>query len=169
MQGYQRADLASVNQLIDCLAPRLIRFFERQVHDRTRAEDLVQDCWMRVHKSRHTYRPGSPLLPWVYAIARRTGIDGYRRARRSLAFQQEFDEGSSDAASPRGLSPETKIGLQQELASLSIKERQAIELLKVEGLSLEDVASMTGASVNAVKQRAHRAYLKLRKSLGGPK
>jgi len=169
MEGYQQADFDSAGALVDCLSPRLLRFFERQVHSRPAAEDLLQDCWIRIHKSRHSYRPGSPILPWVYAIARRTEIDGYRRRRRFLSFEQEFEEGDAGTAVARdGLSPESKIALQQQVAALSPKERQALEMLKLQGFSLEELASRTGASVSAVKQRVHRAYLKLRKNLGDP-
>lgn len=167
MAAYQEADSDSVGRLVGCLSPRLLRFFERQVKDRAFAEDLLQDCWMRIHNYRHTYRAERPLLPWVYAIAKRTAVDGYRRRRNSLAFEQEFSDGNAEpAAAPSGVSQETKISLWQGIAALSRKERQALELLKVEGRSLDDVATVTGASVNAVKQRLHRACLKLRKTLG---
>jgi Sigma-70 region 2 len=46
------------------------------------AEDMLQDVWLRVHHVRHTYRPSEPLLPWVYAIARRVRVDNYRKRQR---------------------------------------------------------------------------------------
>lgn len=167
MAAYQRADSDSVLQLVGCLSPRLLRFFEQQVRERPLAEDLLQDCWIRIHRSRHTYRVERPLLPWVYAIARRTAVDGYRRRKKSLAFEREFLDGNPEPAEAlSGVSPETKISLWREISALTMKERQAFELLKVEGRSLDDVAAVTGVSANAVKQRVHRAYLKLRKALG---
>jgi len=169
MAGYQAAHSDSVDQLVRCLSPRLLRFFERHVKDNALAEDLLQDCWMRIHNSRHTYRVDRPLLPWVYAIAKRTAIDGYRRRRRSLAFEQEFRNADPEPAAPSGVSQETKINLWREITALTGKEREAFELSKVEGRSLNDVATATGASVNAVKQRLHRAYVKLRHTLRGPR
>ena len=46
------------------------------------AEDMLQDAWLRIHRVRHTYRPGEPLRPWVYAIARRVRVDSYRKRHR---------------------------------------------------------------------------------------
>jgi DNA-directed RNA polymerase specialized sigma24 family protein len=55
--------------LIELLSPQLLRFFASQMGNRTDAEDMLQDVWLRIHRVRHTYRPDEPLLPWVYAIA----------------------------------------------------------------------------------------------------
>jgi RNA polymerase sigma-70 factor (ECF subfamily) len=60
----------------------LLRFFRSQSATPEQADDLLQDTWLRIHRVRHTYRPGEPVLPWIYAIARRVSIDGYRRSRR---------------------------------------------------------------------------------------
>src|SRR5882762_5288746 len=81
MRRYQQADGEAAAALIDKLSPRVFQFFLAQVRDRAQAEDLLQDFWLRVHKARHTFRIGEPLLPWVFAIARRTQIDQYRRTR----------------------------------------------------------------------------------------
>ena len=168
MEGYQRADREAVTQLVDCLSGRLMRFFERQTRDWASAEDLLQEFWMRVHRSRHAYRPGSRVLPWAYAIARRASIDRYRRLSRAHRVECDFEEGMNEAAQVRvGLAPEARMDLWRGLNALTEKERETLHLLKVEGLSLEDVSRVTGASVTAVKQRVHRAYLKLRNTLRG--
>ena len=72
MSGYQQADGEATATLITRLSPQIFQFFLAQVRDRSLAEDLLQDFWLRVHKARHTFRAGEPLLPWVFAIARRT-------------------------------------------------------------------------------------------------
>src|SRR5579864_7080136 len=82
MERYQRADPAAPGALIAALAPPLLRFFRAQGASREHADDLLQETWLRLHRVRHTYRPGEPVLPWVYAIARRVRVDGYRRTRR---------------------------------------------------------------------------------------
>ena len=70
MVRYQQADPAAAAALIERLSPRLHWFFASQMGSRTDADDMLQDLWLRIHRVRHTYRPGQPLLPWVYAIAR---------------------------------------------------------------------------------------------------
>src|ERR1700751_274980 len=83
MARYQQADPEAPAALIGALSPALLRFFRTQdPMSREQADDLLQETWLRIHRVRHTYRPGHPVLPWVYAIARRVRVDGYRRTLR---------------------------------------------------------------------------------------
>jgi RNA polymerase sigma-70 factor (ECF subfamily) len=119
---------------------------------------------------RHTYRPGEPVLPWFYAIARRVRIDHYRRASRTTARESPLEEVSDLSVTfPR----EEARGddLETLLAPLSNSQREIIRMLKVAGMSLEEVARATSCSVGSVKQKVHRAYEKLRDKMNamGPK
>src|SRR5882757_7173858 len=87
MVRYQQADPEAPRALVVALSPALLRIFRSQVAVREHADDLLQETWMRIHRVRHTYRPGEPVLPWVYAIARRVGIDGYRRTKRIASHE----------------------------------------------------------------------------------
>src|SRR5947209_5736306 len=87
MQAYQNGDREAANQLIERLSPALHRFFAVQSGDRRHADDILQDAWLRIHKARHTYRPGEPVLPWIYAIARHVKVDAFRRRRPELHEQ----------------------------------------------------------------------------------
>ena len=91
MVRYQQADPDAPRVLIVALSPPLLRLFKNQIAIREHAVDLLQETWMRIHRVRHTYRPGEPVLPWVYAIARRVGIDGYRRIRRITSHETAMD------------------------------------------------------------------------------
>src|ERR1700680_1185414 len=82
MERYQQADPDAPPTLVGAISPALLRFFKSQVASREQADDLLQETWLRIHRVRHTYRPGEPVLPWIYAIARRVRVDGYRRTRR---------------------------------------------------------------------------------------
>src|SRR3954452_23262514 len=70
MERYQAADPQAPSALVNAISPALVRFFCAQGGSREEADDLLQETWLRVHRSRHTYRPGEQLLPWIYAIAR---------------------------------------------------------------------------------------------------
>jgi RNA polymerase sigma-70 factor (ECF subfamily) len=72
----------ATTELIQRLSPDLLRFFLAQEATRREAEDLLQNTWLRIHKARHTYRSGAPVLPWVFAIAKHVRVDGYRKRRR---------------------------------------------------------------------------------------
>jgi RNA polymerase sigma-70 factor (ECF subfamily) len=69
MSLYQQADASAAAALVDLLSPQLYDFLASQMGSMTDAEDMLQEVWLRIHRARHTYRPGEPLLPWVYAIA----------------------------------------------------------------------------------------------------
>ena len=165
MERYQQADPNAPAALVAALSPALLRFFRSQVASREHADDLLQDTWLRIHRVRHTYRPGEPVLPWVYAIARRVRVDGYRRRRR-IAIHETTMEVLPEApapAKPRNTLP----AFETLVAALPDAQREVITMLKVGGLSLEEVACATSSTVGAVKQKAHRAYERLRKMLPG--
>jgi RNA polymerase sigma-70 factor, ECF subfamily len=159
MSRYQQADAPSVRLLIERLSPQLYRFFAGQMGSRTDAEDMLQDLWLRIHQMRHTYSPGEPVLPWLYAIALRVRTDNYRRRSRiasretAVAVLPEISKHQS-AAPP--------ITFEELVAPLSERQRAIVTMLKVNGMSLDDVSRATATTVGAVKQEAHRAYEHLR-------
>src|SRR5580658_2312383 len=91
MERYQQADPEAPAALVNALSPALLRFFWSQSASREQADDLLQETWMRIHRVRHTYRPGEPVLPWVYTIARRVRVDGYRRIRRVTTHEMGME------------------------------------------------------------------------------
>ncbi len=163
MERYQQADPEAPHVLVVALSPALLRFFRSQVASRQQADDLLQETWMRIHRVRHTYRPGEPVLPWVYAIARRVRIDGYRRTRRIA-----MHEIAMEVLPERPVEVEHRDALpafDELVAALPDSQREVVTMLKVGGLSLEEVARATSSTVGAVKQMAHRAYRRLRELL----
>src|SRR3974390_762369 len=91
MARYQSGDFAAARALIERISPPLPRFFDAQPSNRADADDLLQEAWLRIHRARHTYRLGKPLLPWIYAIARRVRVDHYRRSVRRTVRKQRLD------------------------------------------------------------------------------
>ena len=163
MERYQQADPEAPAALVGALSPPLLRFFRSQVANREQADDLLQEAWLRIHRVRHTYRPGEPVLPWIYAIARRVRVDGYRRTRRITLHEIGMEllpevPAQADARNP-GPTFDTLV------AALPEAQREVVTMLKVGGLTLDEVARATSSTVGAVKQKAHRAYERLRKLL----
>ena len=166
MARYQQGDLAAATALIHRLSPQLHRFFVVQLASRIDADDLLQETWMRIHQVRQTYRAGEPLLPWLYAIARHIRVDHYRKSRRTVARERPLEEAPNAAAvRPPGLGGVPD--LEALLAPLPESQREVIEMLKVAGMSLEEVARATSSSVGSVKLKAHRAYARLRERFSG--
>jgi RNA polymerase sigma-70 factor, ECF subfamily len=162
MERYQQADPEAPAALVAALSPALLRFFRGQAATREQADDLLQETWLRIHRVRHTYRPGEPVLPWVYAIARRVRIDGYRRMRRVTAHEIAMEV----LPEPRAPTERNQLPSFDTLVlDLPQAQREVVTMLKVGGLSLEEVARATSSTVGAVKQKAHRAYERLRRLL----
>jgi RNA polymerase sigma-70 factor, ECF subfamily len=102
-------------------------------------------------------------LPWIYGIARYTRLDAYRKRRRRE--RQEV----LVATVPEILNqtpPSAGEDFDQLIAALPDSQREVLVMLKVLGMSLEEVARATSSTVGAVKQKAHRAYVTLRRAMG---
>jgi RNA polymerase sigma-70 factor, ECF subfamily len=172
MDRYAGGDDSAFSDLYDLIAPRLLGYLVRQTRDEARAEDLVQQTLLRMHRARGRFLPGAAVVPWAMAIARRLMIDDLRHRRGDRVTRSIEDEPTTDvpdkAPTAVDLVEARELGarIRAELAKLPESQREAFELIKQEGLSLAEAAAILGTTVTAVKLRAHRAYLALRVSLG---
>jgi RNA polymerase sigma-70 factor (ECF subfamily) len=166
MTEYQRADSAALEELVQRVSPALLRYFCASRFVRNEAEDLLQDCWIRIHRSRHTYRSSEPVMPWIFAIARHTRLDEYRRQRRRSAREVLVATVPERQTPTLAEAPGDDREFDRLVADLPDSQREVMVMLKVSGMSLEEVARATSSTVGAVKQKAHRAYEKLRQALG---
>jgi RNA polymerase sigma-70 factor (ECF subfamily) len=165
MVRYQRGESAAIEELVRRLSPPLMRFFSFSQVSMAEAEDLLQDCWLRIHRSRQTYRASEPVLPWIFAIARHTRLDGHRRRQRRMS-REVLVADPPDNPAPLPVTRGDESGeLMNILGQISESQREVILMLKVSGMSLEEVARATSSTVGAIKQKAHRAYAKLRELL----
>jgi len=162
MCRYQQADSAAAAVLIKRLSPRLYRFFATSMGSRTDADDMLQEMWLRIHRVRHTFRAGEPFLPWVYAIAHRVRIDAYRRRQR---LSREIGVDMLPELAVQQQKPGSVLSFDELLAALPESQREVLTMLKLDGLSIEEIACATSSTVGAVKQKAHRAYERLRNFL----
>jgi RNA polymerase sigma-70 factor (ECF subfamily) len=166
MSRYQQADEAAAAALVSRMTPFLRRYFLAQFSNRAHADDLLQDTWMRLHRARHTYRPGEPVIPWILAIARYAGLDHYRKSSRREAHEQQMDV-LPDPPGPAAAAPDGP-DIEAMLSALPERQREVIVMLKISGMSIDEVARATSSSPGSVKQKAHRAYEKLREILSAP-
>lgn len=130
-----------------------------------KAEDLVQDVLVTIHRKKHLYRADMPILPWLFAIARYRLIDHVRAEKRRpslVAWEEDFDP--ADPA-PLSLSVEQAFDLEQLLEGISARQREILLLAKVDRVPLAEIAERFDISLSAVKVTIHRALRKIRKSL----
>jgi RNA polymerase sigma-70 factor (ECF subfamily) len=157
---YREADPWAGERLVYRLAPVLSGYWHRVNVPPGDRDDLSQDCWIRIHNACHTFRESEPVLPWIFAVARHTQIDAYRKRQRRRI--REIPMGTMpDHAAIEG----RESGIFQLLNQLPESQREVLQLMKVEGLTVEEVAARLATSEGAIKQKAHRAYTRLRELL----
>ncbi len=171
MEAYADGDDSAFGALYDALAPRLFGLLLKQTGDRSRAEDLVQETMLALHRSRGQFTRGADVLPWAFAIGRRLCIDRFRRQKIEDGFARDQAAGldgtdssgrADDELHARHLAQKVEATLQR----LPESQRTAFELIRTEGLSPAQAAEALGTTVPAVKLRAHRAYERLRAEIG---
>jgi RNA polymerase sigma-70 factor (ECF subfamily) len=171
MDRYARGEEAAFAEVYDAVAPRVFAYLRRHAGSSELAEDLLQQTMLQMHKARGTFIPGSNVMPWAFAIARRLLIDERRRGKRSVlstAGEIADDSSAGSDAEPEELAAAKQLAhrLQAELGRLPTSQRAAFELMRLDGLSHAEAAEVLGITVNALKLRAHRAYVALRAIVG---
>lgn len=162
LAAYQRGDAAAFRELLHAASGRLHRFLGMTAGFHM-ADDLLQQTWLEVHRARATYDPRRAAMPWLFAVARHTAFHALRGHGRAAVREAAVRE---VAATTSGASTETDVAVREAMARLPDVDREVVALLHFAELSVAEVARVVGSSEGAVKQRAHRAYAKLRGLLG---
>jgi len=119
------------------------------------AEDLVQETLIAIHTRRHTYDRSQLLTPWMYAIARYRLVDYLRRTKASVR-DVPIEEAMEIFADDDATAVDSGLDLVKLMAQLAPKARQAIQFVKLDGLSVGEAATRTGMSQSAIKVSVHR-------------
>jgi RNA polymerase sigma-70 factor (ECF subfamily) len=137
-------------------APLLRSFLRARLRaDAEEAEDLLQETLIAILTKRDTYDPAYPISAWIYAIARYRLIDHLRRQkRRGPHIPIDFAEDVFETPEDEAVDAKRDVGRLLEL--LPQKQRDAIRLVKLEGVSVRDAAARTGLSESDIKVSAHR-------------
>lgn len=173
MAAAQDGDAVAYARLLSELVPLLRAIIRRRGVPGDRVEDVVQDTLLTLHRVRHTYDPSRPFCPWLAAIAWRRSIDALRRRMRvsrhetpELGVYETFSDG---AANNDGEGIGSAEEVQDLLRLLPPRQRQALESLKLQEMSLVEASAASGQSVAALKVNTHRALKTLRALVQGRK
>jgi RNA polymerase sigma-70 factor (ECF subfamily) len=167
MQGYLEGRIEAFDGLYEALAGRVRGYLLSQCRDAALADDLLQETFMQMHRSRRTYEPGRPVTPWVFAIARHVYLMKRRSAGRRLRFEDRLaaDTLSNDVAHDDLRAIVAGDEVRRALAEIPEDQREALLLHHVEGWTFVEIATRLGIRVNAAKTRAFRGMKKMREQL----
>jgi len=166
MAAYVAGEAGAIRELFERYGPVLGRMGRRHGLSDSDAEDLVQQTFLLLHRARRDFRPGARLRPWLFTIANNVRREFFRRAMRKPEVSLEEPDRVTE---PRGMGDRQVAAhdVAKGLAALTDDQREVIVLHWFEGLSFPEISSVVGASVSAVKVRAHRGYEVLRRRMGG--
>lgn len=172
MAAAQDGDGAAYARLLREVLPFLRVLARRRCRDADRCEDIVQDVLLTLHRVRHTYDPARPFTPWLASICDRRSIDALRKRVR-LGANETADERAYETFADPAANKEIEAGdaaqaLAAMIAQLPPGQREALELVKVKEMSLQEASEVSGQSVGALKVSVHRAIKALRLRAGVP-
>ena len=152
-------DATAHKTLLARLAVHLRAYFKRQLARVGKApadaEDLLQETLIALHARRHTYDRSQLLTPWVYAIARYRLVD-YLRRGKAAARDVPIEDATEVLADDDTAAIDSRLDLRKLMAHLAPRTRQAIQMVKLDGLSVSEAAARSGMSESAVKVSVHR-------------
>ena len=165
MREYQGGSLAAFEALYRALAPRVNGFIRASVRDDARASDLLQETFLELHRSRHTYLPGHSVIGWTFGIAQNVMLRHRRESRRRDQYEVSTGSvGLEEQLTPRAADFELQ-PLQDALDRLSPDSRATWWMRNIEGLSFDAIALRLGIAATAVRLRCSRASRALRAAL----
>lgn len=169
MKAYLDGEIEAFDALYAAFAGRLRGYLLSQCRDATLADDLLQETFLQMHRSRRTYEPGRPVTPWVYGIARYVYLMKRRSTGRRARFEDALAADVRSSDGPRDALETIVEGdqVRRALRDVPADQRQALLMHHVEGRSFAEIAARLGIRVNAAKTRAFRGVKKMREQLKG--
>jgi RNA polymerase sigma-70 factor, ECF subfamily len=178
MLRVKRGDRAAFAELVEKYKQPVMNFVYRSLRDETEAEDLAQNVFLQVYKSRSRYRQTAKFSTWLFTIARNLCLNELRRRSRHPAEsieethaenedqpQRQYEDKSQLAPPEQLLHGELVRKIEEALADLPENQRSAILLCRQEDLSYEEIAGVLGCSLSATKSLIHRGREILKEKL----
>ncbi len=138
-------------------AGRVLAVCLRLTGERGRAEEAVQDVFVRVWERLKSFRGESAFTSWLHRLAINTVLQAMRSDRRRVARVAPADEQELHGAAAPALPVEQRIDLEEALARLPEQARTVVVLHDVEGFTHEEIAAMTGVAAGTVRSQLSRA------------
>ena len=174
IKQFQNGDVRSFNQIVFRYKDRLIHFVNGFVHDIDKAEDLVQDTFMKLYTHKDSYREIAKFSTWLYTIAGNLARTELRKLKRRKTYSvsslsrddREFIiQGTDDDPSAIHSTESLQKKIKTALVDLSVEFRTMIILRDIQELSYDEVSKIMNVPLGTVKSRINRGRLKLQESL----
>jgi RNA polymerase sigma-70 factor (ECF subfamily) len=156
--------VSEFHRLIEQQIPRLRRYARALTRNREQADDLVQDTLSRALVKEQFWQPDTNLRAWLFTIMHNQNVNNVRRAVRESRMV-DMEQLSPIPATTDPTASRQMFELERALAQLSLKQRQVILLVGLEGMSYEDAAEILSVPVGTVRSRLSRGRDILRKLL----
>jgi RNA polymerase sigma-70 factor (ECF subfamily) len=166
MLAYGRGDAGAFETLYKRYRGPLYRFVLRAIQQRSVAEELFQEAWIRVIEARSRYAPQARFTTWLYTIAHNLLVDHWRK--KGLSLVQLDDDpplAAPDNPARQAEARESLARLLQAIDALPAAQREAFLLHEEAGLTVAEIAAVTGAGEEAAKSRLRYAMAKLKSAV----
>ncbi|MEM1023951.1 MAG: RNA polymerase sigma factor [Myxococcota bacterium] len=172
MERYVDGDKAAFDKLVVLIEPRIRGSLRKWLRSQADVEDALQTALLKVHRNRHLYQRGRPVLPWIMTIARHVALDELRRPhRRGQGMEvSEMQQIPAPPAAEPWAEEDTRAvieAVREAVDGLPPSSREVVRMHKLEGRSMAEIAELLGIKEGAVRVRAHRGYKALAQRLLG--
>jgi len=176
LQRYAGGEVAAFDELYDRHERPLWRYVLRACGDRAAAEELTQEVWFAVAREAPKLAAAGRFVPWLYTVARNRVIDRARMSRRTVSLDEPAIEGGEARVAlledPAGTTPDEDVvadeqgrAILEALAQLPADQREAFVLQADAGLTVEEIATITGTGFETAKSRLRYARERLKRLL----
>ena len=178
MLRVREGDDAGYDILIQKYRKPIINFMFRMVHNQAVAEELAQEVFLRVYRSRQTYRAEAKFTTWLYRIATNLGVNHARDTKHERMAQNVYldqpdpetgttpDVADLTASAEENLIHDERMrAIRQHVMALSERQRTAVLMHKYQGLDYKQIGEVLKLSESATKSLLFRAYQTLRERL----
>lgn len=166
MSRYQAGDLTAFDAFYSRTLPMVRGHLSALTVDRSATNDLVQEVYLQMHRSRRTYDRSRPVRPWIAGITRHVWLMHKREfLRRRLPESPGLDESLDIAVLPDPDGFADRDALARALAAIPADQREALVLHHVYGFTFREIAQTTGCSEGAARIRASRGAAETRRLL----
>ena len=152
----QQGDGEAFRTLVELYDRRLLYFIRRILGETEEAFDVLQEVWLRVHRSLRKLQSPRAFRVWLYRIAHDLAISALRRTRREVQFEEPPLDELPDGNLPDSVFEAVDL-VHTALMSLTLAHRSVLTLRFLEDMSIEEISKVLECSPGTIKSRLHYA------------